>query len=123
VPKSIGLKTKSTTNSKGVGILREIASVKKKIVQDIINDYEDEGNKNLLQLVAQNAKLAFQGYAYAEDVKVNLTNDLDVQLEQMKQVDKEKIRCTVKQEPIVTYMALNDDEVKRREGLVLKLRQ
>ena len=58
--------------SKGVVICREIASMEKKIVGDIEKIHCDEDNKDLVQLAADNAKLAFQGFQNAEEVVRNL---------------------------------------------------
>ena len=77
-------------------ISREIVSVEKTFLEEIMNDHEDESNKDIVQLIAQNAELAFQGYAYAENLKVNLIHVLNMQLEQIEKVERSNTRCKVK---------------------------
>jgi len=46
-------------------------------VADIQKDHCNEKNTDLVELAADNKNLAFQAFAYAEDLKVSLTNEFN----------------------------------------------
>ena len=50
-----------------------------------MNDNDAESNRDLVELAADNIKLAFQTFAYAEGIKVSLTNEFTDKLNQYKE--------------------------------------
>ena len=115
------MKNKTKSTSKGVGVAREISSMEKKIVKDIVKEYKDEGKPELVELAAENAKLVFQGFVYAEQVKIDLTRDFNLHVEQrIKEIELQK-SCRVRQQPIFLYETLHDFKVKRRTGFETKV--
>lgn len=95
-------------------------SVEKKIVAEIINDNDVESNKDLVKLAVDNAKLAFQAFAYERDLKVSLTNEFIDKMNQNKEQETRGNTQTDKNDPTVIYRALRDSEVKRRTDFLTK---
>ena len=71
----------------------------------------------MVELAADNAKLAFQEFAYAEDLKVSLTDKFN---EERKKISEGAGLCKLKREPSIVYSTLTNLEFKRRTGFKTK---